>query len=46
MINYFLLALAEGLEFISVVLQLPSIIVGQVAAFFYNVSRVGEDGQE
>ena len=40
MVNLFLLALAEGLEFISVVLQLPSIIIAELAKFFYTVSGV------
>ena len=40
MINMFLLALAEGFECISVILQLPSIIFGNIAQFFYTVSGV------
>ena len=40
MINVFTLALAEGLEFIAVVLQLPSVIIGEISRFFYSLSRV------
>ena len=49
MINIFLLALAEGFEFLAVVAQLPSIILMEVSRFFYstcglnNEDNTGED---
>lgn len=39
MVNVFTLALAEGLEFIAVVLQLPSVLFGELSRFFYSLSR-------
>ena len=46
MINIFTLALAEGLEFVAVVLQLPSIIVGELSRFFYSLSRAAENNED
>ena len=49
MINIFLLALAQGFEFLAVVAQLPSIILMEVSRFFYstcglnNEDNTGED---
>lgn len=43
MVNTFLLALAEGLEFVAVILQLPSILIGEISNLFYNLSRVNNE---
>lgn len=42
-INSFLLALAEGLEFVAVLLQLPSILIGELSGFFYTLSRANNN---
>lgn len=42
-VNSFLLALAEGLEFVAVVLQLPSILIGELSSFFYTLSRANNN---
>ena len=50
MINYFVLALAQGLEFIAVLLQLPSVLVADLSQVFYNLAGVNNlnsgDGNE
>ena len=47
MVNNFLLALAQGFEFLAVVAQLPSLILMGISRFFYSTCGLNnEDSTE
>lgn len=43
MLNIFLLALAEGFEFLAVVAQLPSLILMGISRFFYSACGLNNE---